>query len=97
MLTTGAAAEVYSGSTSAIDSTQVRHLTSLRAGEAAQIVAIHGEAHLVLRMLELGLVSGTPIRLLRAAPLGGPLQIEVGGFLLSLRRSEADAVDVAIA
>lgn len=89
--------EVSSESRAELDSAQVRHLSSLTPGEAGHIVAVRGEAHLTLRMLELGLVSGTPIRLLRAAPLGGPMQIDVGGFLLSLRRNEAEAVHVAVA
>ncbi len=69
-------------------------LSQLRPGEVARVVSVQGEPHLALRILELGLVCGTPVRLLRSAPLGGPIEVEIDGFLLSLRRSEADAVRV---
>lgn len=69
-------------------------LSQLRPGEVARIVSVQGEPHLALRILELGLVCGTPVRLVRSAPLGGPIEVEVEGFLLSLRRNEADAVRV---
>jgi ferrous iron transport protein A len=72
----------------------MRSLSQLRAGESGRVLSVHGEPHLAIRILELGLVSGTPFRVLRYAPLGGPMQVEIGGSLLSLRRNEADAVRV---
>lgn len=75
---------------------QVRRLSRLTPGQSGRIVTVHGEPHLTLRILELGLVCGTLIRLLRAAPLGGPLEIEIDGTFLSLRRNEADAVTVEV-
>jgi ferrous iron transport protein A len=72
----------------------VRCLSQVRAGECGRVMSVHGEPHLAVRILELGLVSGTPFRVLRCAPLGGPMEVEIEGSLLSLRRSEADAVRV---
>lgn len=73
---------------------EVRCLSRLRPGQAGRIVKVQGEPQLALRILELGLVCGTPVRLLRAAPLGGPIEVEVDGCFLSLRRNEADAISV---
>ena len=73
---------------------KIQTLSQLRPGDVARVVSVQGEPHLALRILELGLVCGTPVRLLRSAPLGGPIEVEIDGFLLSLRRSEADAVRV---
>ncbi len=71
-------------------------LSRLEPGQTGRIVTVQGEPQLALRILELGLVCGTPVRLLRAAPLGGPIEVEIDGYLLSLRRNEADAVTVEV-
>ena len=68
----------------------------MRAGDCGRVIAVQGDPNLAIRILELGLVSGTPFRVLRTAPLGGPIEVEIEGSLLSLRRSEADAVRVEI-
>lgn len=47
-----------------------------------------------LRMREMGLLPGTQVRFVRAAPLGDPLEIEVRGYKLSLRRDEAAQIVV---
>lgn len=75
---------------------QVQRLSRLLAGQSGRIVTVQGEPQLALRILELGLVCGTPIRLLRSAPLGGPIEVEIDGSFLSLRRDEADAITVEV-
>ncbi len=45
-----------------------------------------------MRLLEMGLTSGTNIRLVRVAPLGDPIELAVRGYRLSVRKSEAAAV-----
>ena len=72
----------------------MRTLAELRSGDYGRVVAVRGEPYLAIRILELGLVGGTPFRVLRTAPLGGPIELELEGALLSLRRSEASAVQV---
>ncbi|MGA3008283.1 MAG: FeoA family protein [Opitutaceae bacterium] len=47
-----------------------------------------------LRLREMGLIVGTPVKLVRCAPLGDPLEIQVRGYHLTLRRSEAEHVMV---
>jgi ferrous iron transport protein A len=72
-------------------------LTSLDAlglNASATISAIAGEPRLRRRLLELGLVPGVVVKVLRRAPLGDPLVIQVRGYDLSLRKSEAAVVEV---
>jgi len=45
-----------------------------------------------LRLREMGLIAGTPLKLVRTAPLGDPLEIQVRGYHLTLRKSEAEHV-----
>ncbi|NUP89782.1 MAG: ferrous iron transport protein A [Candidatus Sumerlaeia bacterium] len=46
------------------------------------------------RLMEMGLVPGTPVRVVRRAPLGDPIDLEVRGYHLSLRESEAGLIEV---
>ena len=59
-------------------------------------VSDHGGGQLAARILEIGLVRGTRVHYLRSAPLGDPIEVDVEGFLLSLRRDEANAVIVEL-
>ena len=63
-------------------------LSSLSPGEAGLVRSVRGA--LTGRLVDLGLVPGTPVRLKGVAPLGDPLLLEVRGSLLGLRRCEAD-------
>ncbi|WP_422133895.1 FeoA family protein [Endozoicomonas sp. ALD040] len=70
-------------------------LGDLRTGEEARVFAFR-EAGLAYRrkLLAMGLTPGTCFRVCRVAPLGDPIQLQVRGFQLSLRRHEAAAVEV---
>lgn len=67
-------------------------LTTLAAGQAATIVDIRLPADARNRLLELGLVGGTTVQLVRFAPLGDPVEIHFRGSNLTLRRHEAELV-----
>jgi ferrous iron transport protein A len=69
-------------------------LDRLPPGAHCVVREIDGEAPAVRRLMDLGLVPGTRVRLVRAAPLGDPLELVVRGTHLSLRRSEAGHVHV---
>jgi Fe2+ transport system protein FeoA len=67
-------------------------LDQLRPGQRGRISAIQGDDALVQRLMEMGLIEGETIELLRVAPLGDPLEIRLGDYRLSLRRNEAARV-----
>ncbi len=69
-------------------------LDRLTPGMRAVIQGIEGDGPLVRRLMDLGLVPGTPVWFVRSAPLGDPLEFVVRGAHLSLRRSEAARVHV---
>jgi ferrous iron transport protein A len=72
-------------------------LDELVAGERAVIVSLDCAPSVTRRLMELGLIPGTEVELIRRAPLGDPLEIAVRGVHLSLRRSEARRIDVTSA
>lgn len=69
-------------------------LSDCRPGEALCVTGITGNGPLVQRLMEMGVVAGTTIRVVRFAPLGDPMEIELHDYLLSLRKSEASVVEV---
>lgn len=70
-------------------------LTNLSAGTKGRVVAIDLPAADRPRLMEMGLLVGTPVELVRFAPLGDPIEIKVRGYHLSLRRHEAEHILVA--
>jgi len=69
-------------------------LNDLHPGERARVRSCDGSGTIHQRLCEIGLVPGVDVRLVRSAPLGDPLEVEVGRFHLALRRAEARRVFV---
>jgi Fe2+ transport system protein FeoA len=67
-------------------------LTSLEAGQRGVVTEIKVPPEHRGRILEMGLLVGTPIELVRFAPLGDPVEIKVRGYNLSLRKHEAEQI-----
>ena len=68
-----------------------RKLTDAELGETVKIV---GMQNLSVRLAELGLTTNTLVRVVRTAPLGDPLEIEVRGYLLCIRKQTAEQIQV---
>lgn len=69
-------------------------LDSLAFGTGARVVAVGGEGPVARRLMEMGVVPGAPVRVIKSAPLGDPIEIRVRGYHLALRRSEAKTISV---
>ncbi len=69
-------------------------LSSLAPGAKAVVTGIQVPVEHRARFLEMGLLVGTPVELIRFAPLGDPIEIRVRGYNLSLRKHEADQIQV---
>ena len=69
-------------------------LSELKAGERGQVTAVASEPVIRRRLMDLGLVRGTELEVLRFAPLGDPIEISCKGLLLTLRRNEAEGIAV---
>lgn len=70
----------------------MNRLTQLAVGGRARVVRVEGIDEIGVRLLEMGLTPGVEVRLLGTAPLGDPMEFEVRGYRLSIRRSEAERV-----
>lgn len=72
----------------------IRSLASLPLGGSAVVRGVHGPRAVARRLMELGLVPGTTVRLTRIAPLGDPLELHVRNYALSIRKAEALAIEI---
>ncbi len=71
-------------------------LDQLKLGQQARITCLHGDGPLTQRLMALGLLEGTRVSMLRRALGGDPLEIDVMGYALSLRKAEAKQIDIEL-
>jgi Fe2+ transport system protein FeoA len=69
-------------------------LDCLKPGDCAVVKSCLGEGAVFQRLCEMGFVEGVPLRVVRYAPLGDPMQVELYGYHVSLRKSEAASIQV---
>ena len=72
-------------------------LDKLPLGQEAVITAVGGEGALRCRLLDMGLIPKTRVRVEKVAPLGDPLELRVRGYSLSLRKEDDGKIDVEVA
>lgn len=64
-------------------------IDDLKIGQSGTIAQVGGEGALRLRFLDMGLIPGTQVRLQKVAPMGDPIQIQIRGYELTIRREDA--------
>ena len=72
----------------------MKTLKDVRVGETAVILRLHGEGALKRRIMDMGLTRGTEVYVRKVDPLGDPLELTVRGYELSLRKSDAELIEV---
>ena len=72
----------------------MKTLKGVRVGETAVILRLHGEGALKRRIMDMGLTKGTEVYVRKVAPLGDPLELTVRGYELSLRKGDAELIEV---
>ncbi len=70
------------------------HLTQLALEAPSRVQRVTGDDSLAERLMEMGLVPGAEVRLLRTSRLGSPIEVEVQGYRLCLRASDARRIEV---
>ena len=72
----------------------MKKLSDLSPGDRGRVTKMGGDPEALRRLMEMGLMRGTTVEVVRRAPLGDPLEVKVRGFMLTLRRSEAEHIEV---
>ena len=69
-------------------------LKDIRIGKSATVLKLHGEGALRRRIMDMGITKGVQVKVRKVAPLGDPLEITVRGYELSLRKADAEMIEV---
>ena len=72
----------------------MKTLKQVKIGETAKVVKLHGEGAIRRRILDMGVTKGVDVYVRKVAPLGDPIEVMVRGYELSLRRDDADMIEV---
>ena len=75
----------------------IKTLNKLKKGENGKITAFKDKGEFKKHLMEMGLVRGSDVRVERVAPLGDPIEIKIKGYSLSLRKEDAEKIEVEIA
>ena len=72
----------------------MKTLRDIKIGSTAKVVRVSGEGALRRRIMDMGITRGVEIRVRKVAPLGDPLEITVRGYELTLRKDDAEMIEV---
>ncbi len=72
----------------------MKNLKEAKIGETVRVVKIHGEGAIKRRIMDMGLTKGVEVYIRKVAPLGDPIEVTVRGYELSLRKADAEQIEV---
>lgn len=72
----------------------MKTLRQVRIGETVRVVKLHGEGAVKRRIMDMGITKGVEVHVRKVAPLGDPLEVTVRGYELSLRKADAEIIEV---
>ena len=72
----------------------MKTLRDAKIGETVKVVKLHGEGALKRRIMDMGITKGTDVYVRKVAPLGDPVEVTVRGYELSLRKADAEMIEV---
>ncbi len=73
----------------------MRTLKEVKVGETVKVVKLHGEGAVKRRIMDMGLTKGTEVHVRKVAPLGDPVEVTVCGYELSIRKADAEMIEIA--
>ena len=72
----------------------MKTLKNSKVGETVQVKKLHGKGAIKRRIMDMGITKGVPIYIRKVAPLGDPIEVTVRGYELSLRKDDADMIEI---
>lgn len=72
----------------------MKTLKSAKVGDRVRVVKLHGEGAVKRRIMDMGLTKGVEAHIRKVAPLGDPLEVTVRGYELSLRKADANMIEI---
>ena len=72
----------------------MKTLKELKVGDTARVVKLYGEGAVKRRIMDMGLTKGVDVQIRKVAPLGDPIEVTVRGYELSIRKADAEIIEV---
>lgn len=72
----------------------MKTLKEVKVGETIKVVRLNGEGSVKRRIMDMGITKGTEIHVRKVAPLGDPVELHVRGYELSIRKADAEMIEV---
>ena len=72
----------------------MKTLKDIAIGHSAKVVKLHSEGAIKRRIMDMGITKGTPVTIRKVAPLGDPIELTVRGYELSIRKEDAEKIEV---
>ncbi len=73
----------------------MKTLKDVKVGDTVTVVKLHGEGALKRRIMDMGVTKGTEVYVRKVAPLGDPIEVTVRGYELSIRKGDAQNIEVS--
>ena len=73
----------------------MRTLKDARVGDTVTVVRLHGEGAVKRRIMDMGITKGVEIAVRKVAPLGDPMELNLRGYELSVRKADAEMIEIA--
>ncbi len=72
----------------------MKTLKESKVGDTVRVVKLHGEGAVKRRIMDMGLTKGVEVKVRKVAPLGDPVEVTVRGYELSIRKADAEMIEV---
>ncbi len=72
----------------------MKTLKDVKVGQTARVVKLHGEGAVKRRIMDMGITKGVEVFVRKVAPLGDPMELAVRGYELSLRKADAEIIEI---
>lgn len=72
----------------------MKTLREAKIGDTVRVVKLHGEGAIKRRIMDMGLTKGVDVQIRKVAPLGDPIEVTVRGYELSIRKADAEMIEV---
>ena len=72
----------------------MKTLKDAKIGETVKVVKLHGEGAIKRRIMDMGITKGTEVYVRKVAPLGDPVEVTIRGYELSLRKADAEMIEI---
>ncbi|ARP50475.1 MULTISPECIES: FeoA family protein [Caproicibacterium] len=72
----------------------MKTLRQVKVGDSIKVVKLHGEGAVKRRIMDMGITKGVEVHIRKVAPLGDPIEVNVRGYELSIRKADAEMIEI---